>query len=103
MQSFIIPFELKALFKRYLKNNNIKYEYIKEPVLSDDDIKRTKELLSSLNFKGSFDKMSIIKAELSYDDYVDIIKAQIDKNNNVKHELNYEQKGILFVDRNITL
>ena len=103
MQSFIIPFELKALFKRYLKNNNIKYEYIKEPILSDEDIKQTKELLSSLNFTGSFDKMSIIKAELSYNDYMDVIKAQIDKNNNIKHELNYEQKGIVFVDRNIML
>ena len=103
MQSFIIPFDLKALVKRYLKNNNIKYEYIKEPILSDEDIKQTKELLSSLNFTGSFDKMSIIKAELSYNDYMDVIKAQIDKNNNIKHELNYEQKGIVFVDRNIML
>lgn len=99
MISYIVPFELKAGLKRYLKDNNIYYEYYKEAILNEEDIRKTKEELSSLGFKGSFDKMSMVKTDISYDDYIKIIKKEINKINNLKHVINPECRGIVFLKR----
>lgn len=101
MHSYLVPFELKSSLKKYLKNNNIPYEYYRNPDIDKNKIKATEKELLALGFRGSFDNMSLIKTNLLHNDYINIMKKEIDRINNLKHEINYEQTGILFMKREL--